>query len=74
MDEAEVGQFRSPKLFERMKCFKRVIDAKTGTGFVKLEAQDVEDMWHVYVSEECSRRNRRFRSLTCFQYPSVFVC
>jgi hypothetical protein len=32
-----------------MKCYKRVIDSKTGMGFIKLEAHDMEDMWHAYV-------------------------
>jgi protein pelota len=31
-----------------MRQYKRVIDRKTGAGIVKLEAHDVEDMWHVY--------------------------
>lgn len=31
-----------------MKQYKRAIDVKTGTGWVKLEARDSEDMWHAY--------------------------
>lgn len=31
-----------------MKCYKRSIDAKTGCGSIKIEAQDMEDMWHAY--------------------------
>lgn len=31
-----------------MKQYKRMIDAKTSAGFVKLEAHDMEDMWHAY--------------------------
>jgi protein pelota len=31
-----------------MRQFKRAIDKRTGAGSIKLEAQDVEDMWHVY--------------------------
>lgn len=31
-----------------MKQYKRVVDPKTCSGFIKLEAQDMEDMWHTY--------------------------
>jgi protein pelota len=31
-----------------MRLYKRSIDRKTGAGFIKLEAQDMEDMWHAY--------------------------
>lgn len=31
-----------------MKQYKRQIDSKTGVGFIKLEAHDMEDMWHAY--------------------------
>lgn len=58
-----------------MKCYKRVIDGKTGTGFVKLEAQDVEDMWHVYVllfvnpvSADAGRRGVAFFIATTLVY------
>jgi protein pelota len=31
-----------------MRQYKRSIDRKTGAGFIKLEAHDMEDMWHAY--------------------------